>query len=106
MWMTHNSYEAAIRDDPHHAAAHSQLGNMCFGRGDYEAAVRHLERGLKHDSDHFVRNNNAAGAHYRLGNIDKALRYWGKCLEIDPGNEDVIRQISTARGASRSRGDW
>ena len=92
-------YEEAIRDDPHHAAAYSQLGATYFEQGDYKVAVRLFERGLRYKSDHFVLNNNAAGAHYRLGNIDEAVRYWRECLKIEPGNEDVIRQIGIARSA-------
>ncbi|MCP4299116.1 MAG: tetratricopeptide repeat protein, partial [Gammaproteobacteria bacterium] len=90
-------YEEAIRSDPHHAAAYCGLGTTYFGPGDYETAVSIFERGLAYKSDHFVLNNNIAGAHYRLGNKDKAIHYWGVCLEIDPGNKDVMRQIGVAR---------
>jgi Tfp pilus assembly protein PilF len=40
-----------------------------------------------------VLNNNIAGAYYRQGDEKRAREHWEKCLEIDPGNESVLRQL-------------
>ena len=90
-------FEAAIRSDPHHAAAHGQLGALYLLRGDNQAAARWFKRGLKYSPFDFVMNKGAAEAHQRMGNVEAALRYWNECLRIDPGNDEVIRQIEFAR---------
>jgi tetratricopeptide (TPR) repeat protein len=97
-------FEAAIRSDPHHAAAHGQLGALYLARGDNRAAARWFERGLEYSPSDFALNNGAAEAHHRMGNVETALRYWNKCLRIDPGNDEVTRQIESAQmGASDQR---
>jgi 4-amino-4-deoxy-L-arabinose transferase-like glycosyltransferase len=86
-------YERVLQKDPHHAGAHSQLGAISFDRGDFKAAIGQFKKGLRHKPDHFVLNNNIAGAYYKIGNRAKARQHWERCLKIDPQNENVRRQL-------------
>jgi 4-amino-4-deoxy-L-arabinose transferase-like glycosyltransferase/Tfp pilus assembly protein PilF len=86
-------YEKVIRQDPHHADAYSQLGALSFDRQDYRTAIEIFKKGLKRKPDHFVLNNNIAGAYYRLGDLGKARAHWKKCLEVRPGDEGVLKQL-------------
>jgi tetratricopeptide (TPR) repeat protein len=91
-------YRQILKKDPHHAGARSQLGAIYFDRGDYRAAISCFKKGLEYKPDHFVLNNNIAGAYYKIGDEKRARRHWEKCLEIDPGNEAVVRQLKMLDG--------
>ncbi len=86
-------YERVIEQDPHHADAYSQLGALSFDRRDYRTAIGVFKKGLKRKPDHFVLNNNIAGAYYRLNDLKNARTHWKKCLEIKPGDEGVLKQL-------------
>lgn len=91
-------YERVLRRDPHHPGAHSQLGAISFDRGDFEAAIGRFKKGLRYNPNHFVLNNNIAGAYYKVGDNAGARRHWERCLETDPGNESVLRQLRMLGG--------
>ncbi len=91
-------YLLVLREDPHHPGAYSQLGAMAFDRGDYSGAISLFRKGLAYHPDHFVLNNNIAGAYYRKGDMEKARQYWQRCLDIQPGNESVQRQLHMLNG--------
>jgi Tfp pilus assembly protein PilF len=86
-------YQQVLKKDPHHPGAWSQLGAVFFDDGRYRRAIQRFKKGLKYKPDHFVLNNNIAGAYYKLGDKKRARRHWEKCLEVDPGNESVLRQL-------------
>jgi Flp pilus assembly protein TadD len=86
-------YHRVLKSDPHHPGAWSQVGAVHFDRGDYRRAIQQFRQGLKYKPDHFVLNNNIAGAYYRSGDTGRARRHWEKCLAVDPGNESVQRQL-------------
>jgi tetratricopeptide (TPR) repeat protein len=86
-------YSQVLKKDPQHAGAWSQLGAIYFDQGNYGQAIQKFKNGLKYKPDHFVLNNNIAGAYYRQGDEKRAREHWEKCLEIDPGNESVLRQL-------------
>jgi Flp pilus assembly protein TadD len=90
-------YSRVLRSDPHHAGAWSQVGAIYFDQGDYRRAIQKFRQGLRYKPDHFVLNNNIAGAYFRSGDKKQARRHWEKCLEIDPGNEAVLRQLKMLR---------
>ena len=69
------------------------MGAIYFDEGNYRRAIQTFQKGLEYKPDHFVLNNNIAGAYYRQGDEKRARRHWNKCLEIDPGNESVLRQL-------------
>lgn len=86
-------YAQVLKMDPHHADAWSQTGAIYFDEGNYRKAIMTFKKGLKYKPDHFVLNNNIAGAYYKTGDMKRARRHWEKCLEIDPENESVRRQL-------------
>ena len=86
-------YAQVLRKDVHHPGAWSQLGAIDFDAGNYPQAIQKFKKGLKYNPAHFVLNNNIAGAYYKLGDTGKARRHWQLCLEVDPGNEAVLRQL-------------
>jgi Tfp pilus assembly protein PilF/4-amino-4-deoxy-L-arabinose transferase-like glycosyltransferase len=87
-------YSQVLKSDPHHPGAWSQMGTMRFDEGNYREAIRLFKKGLSYKPDHFVLNNNIAGAYYKRGDTKRARRHWEKCLEIDPDNESVRRQLN------------
>ena len=86
-------YTQVVKKDPHHPGAWSQLGAIDFDAGNYRQAILKFKKGLKYKPAHFVLNNNIAGAYYKAGDIKRARKHWEKCLEVDPDNQSVLRQL-------------
>ncbi len=86
-------YTQVVKKDPHHPGAWSQLGTIDFDAGNYRQAILKFKKGLKYKPAHFVLNNNIAGAYYKAGNTKRARKHWEKCLEVDPDNQSVLRQL-------------
>jgi tetratricopeptide (TPR) repeat protein len=86
-------YTQVIKKDPHHPGAWSQMGAIDFEAGNYPQAILKFKKGLKYKPGHFVLNNNIAGAYFKAGDNKRARRHWQRCLEADPGNESVLRQL-------------
>jgi len=87
-------FERVFEEDPQHAWAYNELGAMHMSRQDFAGALTAYLSGLRHIPNSLVLHSNAAGAYYRLQEYDGARRHWERCLEIDPDNEDVRRQMS------------
>jgi tetratricopeptide (TPR) repeat protein len=86
-------YSQVLKKDPHHAGAWSQMGAIYYDQGNYGQAIQKFKKGLNYKPDHFVLNNNVAGAYFKQGNTKRARWHWEKCLEVDPANESVLRQL-------------
>jgi 4-amino-4-deoxy-L-arabinose transferase-like glycosyltransferase/Flp pilus assembly protein TadD len=86
-------YRKVLREDPHHPGAYSQLGAMRYEARDFKTAIEFFKRGLKYHPDHFVLNNNIAGAYYQTGDYGRARKHWEKCLEKQPDNPSVLKQL-------------
>jgi tetratricopeptide (TPR) repeat protein len=91
-------YKKVLREDPHHPGAYSQLGAMHYEKRDFKTAIGYFKKGLKYHPDHFVLNNNIAGAYYQSGNYAKAREHWEKCLETKPGDPSVVKQLRMIEG--------
>ena len=63
----------AIELDPNLAAAHSNLGNIFYSRGDYSGALDKYKQALDLDGDNPVFHENLHAAYKKLGRVSEAV---------------------------------
>jgi Flp pilus assembly protein TadD len=85
----------ALQEDPQHARAHNDLGIIYLGRNKFDKAIAQYKKGLRYAPDNPVVLHNLAYAYYRTRDFENARRYWERCLEITPDDEDVIKALKT-----------
>lgn len=92
------NYREAIRllqlvldDDPANASARNLLNDA---RVKYNQAMVKDREKIQRDVASFI---SKGVEEYRRGNINKAIEYWHKVLEIDPGNDQARKYIARAR---------
>jgi len=61
-------------------------GKEFLDRGDYENAVKELEKVIKKDDSLIFAKNNLALAHFCIGNLDRAIELSKEVLEEEPYN--------------------
>jgi tetratricopeptide (TPR) repeat protein len=87
---------AALDRNPENSHALLGMANLAIARKDFPAAERHLLDVLKLDPDD-VEANFDLGALYvqNLGQPAKAVLYWRRFLELQPGDSEAprIRQL-------------
>ena len=66
---------------------------MYYEKRDFKTAIGYFKKGLKYNPGHFVLNNNIAGAYYQTGDYARARKHWERCLESQPDNFNVLKQI-------------
>ena len=86
----------ALQLDPDHAEARIYLGNVLYDRGEYEAALYHLDR--TGPDDHWDelgiwRLIELKKSTYRLGDDDPALKQWDDRLSELSGDADPIDEM-------------
>lgn len=95
------SFQAATKVDPNSSEAWQQLGNCHYQRKEYAEALQALGKAVAKDPSN-------AGAHRAIGVVcmtqyltdikkadlrDQALAAWNRSLEIQPGQDDLIRLV-------------
>ena len=84
----------ALKEDPQHARAYNDLGFIHMGRGQFEQAIAQYKKGLRYSPDNPALLHNLAYSYYRIKDFKNARRYWDRCLEISPGDENVIKALN------------
>lgn len=87
-------YEDAIEMDPTIWRAHHNLGLLLLKQGLWASAVQHLEQA---DAAYpgFVWNCHFLGvAQRRMGETDRALRTFRRCLAIHPNHADTLTELA------------
>lgn len=104
----------ALKIDPEHSEARIYLGNLLYDRGDFEAALYHLEH--TEPDDHWDelgiwRLIELRKSTYRLGDDDESLKAWDERLgelggEADPTDEllSEIEQKAIETAEREARG--
>jgi tetratricopeptide (TPR) repeat protein len=79
-----SKYEAAQRDNPDSAEAHSNLGAVYEALGRYEDAEKEYEDALRVDPGYARAHNNLGVIHDRHGRYEDAIREYRSALSIVP----------------------
>ncbi len=92
----------ALKAEPDNGAYLDTLGWICYKRGDFAGALRHLTRAARLEGDDPVILDHLGDTLARLGRQDKAIRMWRKSLERDPGQK-AIREKLIQAGADKRK---
>lgn len=84
-------FSLVLEDDPNNQVAKSLLSDA---RKKYNETVAKDKEKIERDVATFI---SRGVEEYRKGNIDKAIDYWQKVLEIDPENEQARKYIARAK---------
>jgi tetratricopeptide (TPR) repeat protein/DNA-binding beta-propeller fold protein YncE len=89
--VAQREFDAIIEQDPRHAAAANNRGNLYFGRGDFERALEAYRFAEELDAQDGGIRLNAALAYYRLGKLSEAR---GKFREATQLKKDLSAQYA------------
>jgi tetratricopeptide (TPR) repeat protein len=67
-----------------------------LSQGGLEEAVGHLNRALTLDAGNAGALNGLGFAHARLGDMPKAIEFWRRAVESDPGQFDALFNLALA----------
>lgn len=95
-------FRRAVEEDAGDVRAQRNLGDIAYRRGAHADALQHLQRAAELDpqigDETFARIGNLL---YRERDLDGALRYWTKALELNPANQVVRNNLQIVTHAAR-----
>ncbi len=83
----------AITVDPDAPNLHYALGSLLYAVDDYRGAIAEFEAEIERSPDHYESLRGLASAHAGLGELEAALPYLSRCLELQPGAADVAFEL-------------
>jgi lipopolysaccharide biosynthesis regulator YciM len=95
-------FEALLRGEPGHAAAHARLGELARARGDDAGALRHFLQAMRVDERPEIMLA-AADAYGRVGRLDDAVALYADVIARTPGHLTALRAL---RDLTASAGRW
>jgi lipopolysaccharide biosynthesis regulator YciM len=96
------AFEALLRREPGHAAAHARLGELACARGDDSGALRHFLQAMRVDERPEIMVA-AADAYGRVGRLDDAVALYGDVIARAPGHLTALRAL---RDLTAAGGRW
>ncbi|MHA6279123.1 tetratricopeptide repeat protein [Salinimicrobium sp. CAU 1759] len=81
-------------------AQNSQLfeaANKAYGAGSYEEAIEKYEQILANGETSAAVHFNLGNSYYKINNIAPSIYHYEKALQLEPGDEDIINNLSFAR---------
>jgi tetratricopeptide (TPR) repeat protein len=79
-----------------------EAGNAAYAEGDFETAVE-LYSELVAEYVHFEGEYNLANSHFKLNQLGPAILHYERAREIQPGNPDVISNLTLANARVSDR---
>ena len=82
----------AVDLSPDNAAFLDSFGWVYYRMGEYEEALKHLQRAVELDIDPVIFDH-LGDTFHALGRVDQAKEWWQRALEQEPDNEDIKRKL-------------
>jgi tetratricopeptide (TPR) repeat protein len=89
-------YERVIELDPHHAAAHINLGTLYYNRQDYTAAEQNYRRAIEIDPRYALAHFDLGNVLDETGRVDDAIRTYLNALQLAPTYADAHYNLALA----------
>ncbi len=88
-------YKTAKKSDTFYLLAYRNMGEVYYRSGLFNRAKEEFEKVVSsvEEADLFFKLGNV---YYKMGDRGKAVEMWRRCLELDPDNERVRRNLSLA----------
>ena len=85
------TFERAIKVDPNHADAYSNLGVTYYEMHKYSAAIKYYEKAIALRDDAATYYSNMGAAYFAKRQFDKAIQSYSKAVQLDP---DIFERSS------------
>ena len=92
----------AILHGPDNGAYIDSLGWVYYKKGMYQEALEYLKRADETFKDPVIYDH-IGDVHYKLNQIDDAIKYWNLSLELLPDQEKIIQKINEIKSIQASR---
>ena len=89
-------YERVLQMDPHHAAAHINLGTLHYNRQDYKAAEEHYRKALEIDSRYALAHFDLGNVLDETGRVAEAIQTYLTALQLAPTYADAHYNLALA----------
>jgi hypothetical protein len=73
------------------------VGQSCQALGELNEAISHYKDYLSHFGTNIIILNSIGKCYYQLGNTKEALIAWEKSLELNPGQEELIKLVKSLK---------
>ena len=96
------AFEALLRREPGHSAAHARLGELARARGDAAGALRHFLQAMRVDERPEIMIA-AADAYGQVGRLDDAVALYADVIARAPHHRTALRAL---RDLTAAGGRW
>jgi len=90
------AYVRVLELDPHHAAAHINLGTLYYNRQDYRAAEEHYRRALQVDPRYALAHFDLGNVLDETGRVAEAIESYLTALQLAPTYADAHYNLALA----------
>jgi tetratricopeptide (TPR) repeat protein len=87
----------AIRQQPDNQSYLDTYGWILYQMGKYAEAEQQIRKAVELGSTSAVIHEHLGDVYYKLGQAEKAMTYWRKALEINPGNTALKDKIERGK---------
>ncbi len=90
------TYEKVLELEPGHAAAHINLGTLCYNRQDYGQAEEHYRRALEIDPRYALAYFDLGNVLDETGRVQEAIQTYKTALQLAPTYADAHYNLALA----------
>jgi tetratricopeptide (TPR) repeat protein len=90
------TYERVLELDPEHAAAHINLGTLCYNRQEYGKAEQHYRRAIEVDSRYALAYFDLGNVLDETGRVHEAIQTYQSALSLAPTYADAHYNLALA----------
>jgi tetratricopeptide (TPR) repeat protein len=90
------AYQHVLELDPHHAAAHINLGTLFYNRQDYRAAEEHYRQALRIDPRYALAHFDLGNVLDETGRVADAVECYLRALHLAPTYADAHYNLALA----------
>lgn len=90
------TYERVLELDPDHAAAHINLGTLCYNRQEYGKAEQHYRRAIEVDSRYALAYFDLGNVLDETGRVLEAIQTYQAALHLAPTYADAHYNLALA----------